>query len=40
MGLQIMGPILEDATPLDIAARVEQVVGGFVPPPLASGARG
>jgi amidase len=40
VGLQIMGPFLEDATPLDIAARVEQVVGGFVPPPLASGARG
>jgi len=40
VGLQIMGPFLEDATPIDIAARVEQVIGGFVPPPLASGARG
>ena len=40
VGLQIMGPFLEDATPLDIAARVEQVIGGFVPPPaLAAGAR-
>src|SRR5205814_9784487 len=29
VGIQIMGPFLEDATPLDLAARM----GSFVPPP-------
>ena len=33
VGLQIMGPYLEDATPIDIAARMADVTGGFVAPP-------
>jgi len=33
VGLQIMGPYLEDATPIDIAAKLAQVCGGFAPPP-------
>ena len=33
VGLQIVGPYLEDATPIDIAARMAEVVGGFRRPP-------
>ena len=33
VGLQIMGPYLEDATPIDIAGKLADVVGGFTPPP-------
>ena len=33
VGMQIMGPYLEDATPIDIAGRMADVVGGFEPPP-------
>jgi amidase len=33
VGIQIMGPYLEDATPIDIAARLADVTGGFRPPP-------
>jgi amidase len=33
VGLQILGPYLEDATPIDFADRMATVVGGFVPPP-------
>jgi amidase len=33
VGLQIMGPFLEDATPIQIAALMADVTGGFVPPP-------
>jgi amidase len=33
VGLQIVGPFLEDATPIDFAARCEAVIGGFVRPP-------
>ena len=33
VGLQIIGPFLEDDTPIDIAARLADLVGGFVPPP-------
>ena len=33
VGLQIMGPYLEDATAIDIAGRVTEVIGGFEPPP-------
>jgi amidase len=33
VGIQIVGPYLEDATPIDIAARIADVVGGFRPPP-------
>jgi amidase len=33
VGLQIIGPYLEDATPLEFAALIEPVIGGFVKPP-------
>lgn len=33
VGIQIMGPYLEDATPIDIAARLAEVIGGFLAPP-------
>ena len=33
VGIQIMGPYLEDATPIDIASRLTQTIGGFTPPP-------
>jgi amidase len=33
IGLQIIGPWLEDRTPIEFAALVEQEFGGFVPPP-------
>ncbi|NLN39007.1 MAG: amidase [Smithella sp.] len=33
VGIQIMGPYMEDATTLDLAARIEKVSGGFTPPP-------
>jgi amidase len=33
VGIQIVGPCLEDATPIDIAARMADVIGGFKPPP-------
>jgi amidase len=33
VGIQIMGPYLEDATPIDIAGKLADVVGGFQPPP-------
>ncbi len=33
VGMQIMGPFLEDATPIDFAERAAQILGGFVPPP-------
>ena len=33
VGLQIVGPYLEDATPIDVGARLADVLGGFVPPP-------
>lgn len=32
-GLQIVGPHLEDRTPIDIAAHLEDCIGGFTPPP-------
>jgi amidase len=31
-GIQILGPYLEDATPIDIAGRIAELTGGFVPP--------
>jgi amidase len=34
-GIQIMGPFLEDATPIDLAGRIAEFTGGFVAPPLA-----
>jgi amidase len=33
VGIQILGPYLEDATPIDIAARLADVIGGFQVPP-------
>jgi amidase len=33
VGLQILGPYLEDATPIDFAVRMAGVIGGFVSPP-------
>jgi amidase len=33
IGVQIVGPWLEDRTPLALAALMEREFGGFVPPP-------
>jgi amidase len=33
VGIQIMGPYLEDATPIDLAGRLAELTGGFTPPP-------
>ena len=33
VGMQILGPYLEDATPIAIAGRMADAVGGFEPPP-------
>jgi amidase len=33
VGVQIIGPYLEDRTPIDFAARLAAVMGGFTPPP-------
>jgi amidase len=33
VGIQIVGPYLEDHTTIDVAARICEVIGGFVPPP-------
>ena len=33
VGIQIMGPYMEDGTPLDLAVKMEDVLGGFTPPP-------
>jgi len=32
VGLQIIGPYLEDATPIDLAGKLADVLGGFRPP--------
>jgi amidase len=32
VGMQIIGPYLEDATPIDVAAKIEETLGGFRPP--------
>ncbi|HEY2944195.1 MAG TPA: amidase family protein [Vicinamibacteria bacterium] len=32
VGIQILGPYLEDATPIDVAGKMADVVGGFHPP--------
>jgi amidase len=34
IGVQIIGPWLEDRTPLKLAELIEREFGGFVPPPL------
>ncbi len=33
VGIQIIGPYLEDATPIDIALKLSQLIGGFTSPP-------
>lgn len=33
VGVQIVGPYLEDRTPIHIADLMEDAVGGFTPPP-------
>ena len=38
VGIQIMGPYLEDPTPIDIALKLTQTIGGFTPPPGYNGA--
>lgn len=32
VGMQIIGPYLEDATPIDLAEKMEGLLGGFRPP--------
>ncbi|HET6874124.1 MAG TPA: amidase family protein [Acidimicrobiales bacterium] len=40
VGVQVVGPYLEDRTPMFVAARLEELVGGYTPPPMAlKGAR-
>ena len=34
VGVQIVGPWLEDRTPLKLAELIERKVGGFIPPPM------
>ena len=34
LGVQIVGPWLEDRTPLKLAELIEREFGGFVPPPM------
>ncbi|MFN2522821.1 MAG: amidase [Mycobacteriales bacterium] len=34
IGMQVVGPYLEDRTAIDVAARISAVAGGFRPPPL------
>jgi amidase len=33
VGIQVVGPMWEDATPIEFAALLSEVAGGFVPPP-------
>ena len=33
VGVQIVGPHLEDRTPIDVARHLEELIGGFEPPP-------
>jgi len=37
IGVQIIGPYLEDRTPIAFAALMEREFGGFVPPPGYTG---
>jgi amidase len=32
VGLQVVGAYLEDHTTIDVAARIGEIIGGFVPP--------
>jgi amidase len=36
VGIQIIGPYLEDATSIDFAAKMADVIGGYQRPPLSS----
>ena len=38
IGVQAIGPFLEDRTTIAFARLAEQEFGGFVPPPLSAGA--
>ena len=33
VGLQVIGPYLEDRTVIDVARRIAELTGGFIPPP-------
>jgi amidase len=33
VGIQVLGPYLEDATPIDVATKIGDVIGGFQAPP-------
>ena len=33
VGIQIVGPYLEDRTTIDFASRLREMIGGFVAPP-------
>ncbi len=33
VGIQIMGPMFEDGTTIDIASKLAELLGGFTPPP-------
>ncbi len=35
VGVQVVGPYLEDRTPLFVARHLEQLLGGYLPPPMA-----
>jgi amidase len=37
VGLQVVGPYLEDRTALELSRRIGEVIGGFVPPPAYAG---
>jgi amidase len=37
VGLQIMGPFIEDATPIHLASLVSEMSGGFQSPPAVKG---
>jgi amidase len=33
VGVQVIGPFLEDRTPIDVTSRLEELIGGFTAPP-------
>lgn len=35
VGVQVVGPYLEDRTPLFVAGRLAEILGGYTPPPLS-----
>jgi amidase len=37
VGIQIIGPYYEDLTPIDIASKLTELVGGFEQPPAYAG---